>query len=399
MVREHCPTPGIGACAEWCGTHCGPACCRSASWIARKACSTSWQLPHAGRFICDPMKGMAHLRPVKDIANHRVMVWQGERNADGRLAHMYWPVVGTIITGLVHANVAVVVGLGFSLDYHRELASLRRGDTLIWVGAVGIRSQPWGSLRARGVRAVLYQTEPRDLRRQSERCQFLNGTVSEMWDFSWSNIDRCASSLWAPRLRYIPPGYLGRPGLRASSPTLNSKTMLFIGTLTDVNAKERRRTYRSLKQRLGGRLQHTSEQGEHQRICPGCELMSPVLCLADNAWNNTAIAALMQRFDIFLNLHKDVYAARPVTFRNAVLLTEGKLIVSERAYAKDETEYEGMILFSDDIVSDYHRLVDDVDVATQFLRRSSEKFPARFAPVELFRRAGIYSDWGLIEHT
>ena len=97
----------------------------------------------------------------------------------------------------------------------------------------------------------------------------------------------------------------------------------------------------------------------------------------------------MQHFDVFLNLHKDAYAARPVTFRNAVLLSEGKLIVSERAYAKDETEYDGMILFSDDIVSDYHRLVDDVDVATQFLRRASEKFPARFAPVELFRRAGI----------
>ena len=110
--------------------------------------------------------------------------------------------------------------------------------------------------------------EPRDLRRKHERCQFLNGTVSEMWDFSWSNLDHCASSLWAPRLRYIPPGYLGRPNVRASSPTLNSKTMLFIGTLTDFHAKERRRTYRSLKQRLGGRLQHTSEQGEHQRICP-----------------------------------------------------------------------------------------------------------------------------------
>ena len=245
---------------------------------------------------------------------------------------------------------------------------------------------------------ICVDREPRDLRR-NERCQFLNGTVSEIWDFSWSNLDRCASSLWAPRLRYIPPGYLRRPNVRASSPTLNSKTMLFIGTLTDFHAKERRRTYRSLKQRLGDRLQHTSEQGEHQRICPRYELTRPVPCPADNAWNNTAIAALMQHFDVFLNLHKDAYAARPVTFRNAVLLSEGKLIVSERAYAKDETEYDGMILFSDDIVSDYHRLVDDVDVATQFLRRASEKFPARFAPVELFRRAGIYKDWGLIEHT
>ena len=56
-----------------------------------------------------------------------------------------------------------------------------------------------------------------------------------------------------------------------------TKTMLFIETLTDFHAKERRRTYRSLKQRLGGRLQHTSEQGEHQRVCPGYELTRPVL--------------------------------------------------------------------------------------------------------------------------
>ena len=157
MVREQCPTPGIGTCAEWCGTHCGPVCCRSASWLARKACST--QLAHAGRFSCHALNGMAHLRPLEGMANRHVMIWQGERNADGRLAHMYWPVVGTILAGFLHAaNVAVVVGLGFSVDYHRELDSLQRGDTLIWVGAVGKNSQPWRPLRARGVRTVFYQT-------------------------------------------------------------------------------------------------------------------------------------------------------------------------------------------------------------------------------------------------
>ena len=139
---------------------------------------------------------------------------------------------------------------------------------------------------------------------------------------------------------------------------------------------------------------HSSTRRAYDMSCTPC-----VQCAADDAWNDTAIAALMQRFDVFLNLHKDASAARPVTFRNAILLSEGKLVFSERAYVKDEAEYDGMMVFSDEIVSDYHRLVDNVDVAMQFLRLSSAKFPARFAPTELFRRAGIYKDWGLAELT
>ena len=125
---------------------------------------------------------------------------------------------------------------------------------------------------------------------------------------------------------------------------------------------------------------------------------------ADEAWNDTALAALLQRYDVFVNLHKDRRtrsgrAAALESFRNSLLLSARKLVISERAHARDESEYDGMVVFSDDIASDYYRLVDDMHAGSvaRMLIRSSAKFRERFAPVELFRRAGIYHAWGLKE--
>jgi hypothetical protein len=329
------------------------------------------------------------------------MIWQGERNADGRLAWMYWPVVGTLVAGLLHAaNAAVSVGLGFSMEYHRELARLERGDTFIWIGTVGKFSQPWKRLRERGVRRVYYQTEPFDLRRRWERCPFRNDSVDELFDFSWSNLERCSLvGPWAPRLRFVPPGDLGRRDPPRRAPTLKSKTMVFFGTLKDPYSRERLRTYKALKRALGDRLQHTCKLTRHGPFPPKLPSVIVSVCLpvADEAWNDTAFAMLLQTHDIFVNLHKDKTAAKPVTFRNALLLSENKLVISERAHARDEAEYDGMVIFSNDIIHDYHRLADDARVATRTMQLSSTRFRARFAPAELFRRAGVYQDWALRE--
>ena len=73
------------------------------------------------------------------------MVWQGEKNHIGKLAYMYWPVMGTLIEGFRHAGdrVELMIGVGFSLAYHEAVARLRHGDTLIWLGTNGKLSQPW----------------------------------------------------------------------------------------------------------------------------------------------------------------------------------------------------------------------------------------------------------------
>ena len=173
---------------------------------------------------------------------------------------------------LVHAaNAAVAIGLGFTADYQRELARLKSGDTFVWIGNVGKFSQPWTSLRELGVRTVYYQTEPMDLRQTSVQCPFRNQTVDEILDFSWSNLQLCAQlAPWAPRLRFLPPGYLGRRIPRARAPALNSKTMVFFGTLKDYYSKERLRSYKALKRELGDRLQHT---------CKSCDPIQPANAL------------------------------------------------------------------------------------------------------------------------
>ena len=106
-AREYCPTPGKGACKDWCGTHCAPLCCLSDQWLRRKAA----QLQVNGETIVNASVN----RPRR-----RVMLWQGEKNQVGRLAYMYWPVMGTLVEGFRHASDVDILGpgVGFSLAYH-----------------------------------------------------------------------------------------------------------------------------------------------------------------------------------------------------------------------------------------------------------------------------------------
>ena len=54
--------------------------------------------------------------------------------------------------------------------------------------------------------------------------------------------------------------------------------------------------------------------------------------------------------DIFVNLHKGCgQAHNPITWRNAKLLNSQKMIISERAHPKDETEYDGMMLWAENM--------------------------------------------------
>ena len=108
------------------------------------------------------------LGPNGPIQQRTVLLWHGERPTDGHLAFMYWPVLATLIEGFrEQLALSVVVGVGSSGALKRELASLRRGDTFLWMGPRHRRTQPWRELRRRGVRTVYYQTEP------VHHCEFL----------------------------------------------------------------------------------------------------------------------------------------------------------------------------------------------------------------------------------
>ena len=132
------------------------------------------------------------LVPIKSFGNkssaQRIMLWQGEKNHIGRLAYMYWPVMGTLIEGFRHAGdrVELMIGVGFSLAYHEAIARLRHGDTLIWLGTNGKLSQPWRKLRKLGVRTVYYNTEPMTDR----HCDRYRDSVDELWDFSYWSVHK-----------------------------------------------------------------------------------------------------------------------------------------------------------------------------------------------------------------
>lgn len=355
MPRESCRALHTAACKGWCGTHCAPNCCASDAWLQQQASRHS-----------NNARTLVNLRQHHN-RSIRIMLWQGEKNhAAHPLTYMYWPVFGTLVAGLSSRGANVTIGAGFSQRYHQTLQSLRSGDTFLWVGVSGRLSQPWAKLRKEGIRTVYYNTEP------ALACEHMNrDSVDELWDFSLQNLLRCAT--WPERpnvLRYIPPGYLDERlvGLakRATRPSL-----IFFGGL-QAQFESRVRCFSQLKAALGPRLQ--------QRY---------------DIWNASAFSELMQTSDIFLNLHKQCRSRQPITFRVAVLLNQAKLVISERAYCLDEHDYRDLAQFVSvkNLASAFEKATADDSHALQ--DRAHALFAHRFSPHALFRRARVYSDWGL----
>ena len=339
---------------------CQSRCCAAADWLEVKLSSLVAALP-------PPPK------TTRALQQRRVVVWQGVRNELGRLAFMYWPVMSTLFTGFRDAGVDIRAGVGMTAERSSAIARLRQGDGFIWVGINGRFAQPWEDLRRRGVRLAYYQTEP--IHRGRGPCDRYNHTVGmvrkvdEIWDFSHHNLDLCGGTL-DPRdrrplvVRYVPPGYI------PTVPRLDgrSSALLFFGSIS--RTARRGPCYYQLKHELREQLQQTY-----------------------SVWNESALAAVLGRYDIYLNVHKNCASGGPVTFRNALLLSAGKLILSDRAHPRDEAEFAGMVQFVPlaDIGAAYRRLrTHDVRAERQ---RAHALFQERFQPRDIFQRAGIYRDW------
>lgn len=275
MVVEFCPTPAVeeSKCSKWCGTHCGPRCCASSVWLTRKAAQllrihklrSSVRLPCGNGALSHGScieSTLDNVMPLSTSRRKKVIIWQGERNADGKLSFMYWPVTATLLSGFRFAHVDIVLGLGFSLAWRREVASLKSGDMFVWVGVNGKHSQPWKALRERGVRTVMYNTEPI----LKPRCELV-GQVDELWDFSWFNIEQCNRSKTLPEnrpvLRYVPPGHLSVslgsiiPPEKVQSPELRKnishQALMFFGSVRHGRSE----CIRTLQHALGSQLQWT----------------------------------------------------------------------------------------------------------------------------------------------
>ena len=219
-----CPTPGSAgcpawctrrvfwscvpwsACEGWCAERCAPRCCESAEWFQAKArglgvaAAASEDLEPA-RTRRGGAEGGGRVR--------RVMVWQGERNEDGHLSFMYWPVMGTLLSGFQHHAarhpLRLVAGAGLTREYDKQLGRLRRGDWFVWVGVNERFSQPWKALRQRGVRRIYYRTEPDHCTPASLRRGIPQG-ADEVWDFARHNLEGCVENETESTIRTVASG-------------------------------------------------------------------------------------------------------------------------------------------------------------------------------------------------
>ena len=163
---------------------------------------------------------------------------------DGRLATMLAPAIETIQSGLEAAGVLVRVAVlpagTDAVILARVLAWLQRADTFMWVGPMPKHvsvwaASSWAELRDRGVRTVMYNTEPvlklppapipspargaQYLRVQPRWCMVSKVSslvpphvwphVDELWDYSRANLQQCG------RLPPAQPSKGGRLGGQA----------------------------------------------------------------------------------------------------------------------------------------------------------------------------------------
>lgn len=223
----------------------------------------------------------------------------------------------------------------------------------------------FASLRNRGVKIVYYQSEP------VVGCVIGSDVVDEMWDFSWHNIDNCKNQPNAPPQRYVPLAAHVTP---ATSQKEHPGALLFFG---DPGARP---CWSYLKEVMGDHLE--SEYG---------------------AWDDDAYERVLDTHNIFLNLHKGCntnpslphHLWEPVTWRNAKLLNSHALIISQRAYAKDEQEFEGLIDFIDihKIPDRWLQLINmDPSTRQQIADERARVFSQKFEPRRIFERAGIYGN-------
>ena len=145
-----------------------------------------------------------------------------------------------------------------------------------------------------------------------------------------------------------------------------------------MRAQGRRHCFNDLKRRLRETLKYTYRVWD------------------EPTWRSRVLS----HYTFFVNLHKECGDAHnPITFRVPKLLNAEKVVISERCHPKDEAEFDGAVIFADNlsaIVDAHRRLVRAGDAATQaHARDAATRFRRRFQPRAIFRRAGIYKAFGL----
>jgi hypothetical protein len=306
-----------------------------------------------------------------------LIIWsaRGVRRHNLKLASIYEPVVSTLVAGVQQYAGLSNIRFSYASVTAEEIANAskitRRGDFFIWVGEAGRRYVPWANLRRRKVFSVFYQTEP------LHECAFRSDVVDEIWDFSWHTIDVCRRSLQAPVQRWVPLGALpvkhsvGHPQL--------PPPLFFLG---------------SFSRNMG----YIARYWCIRHLASPDLLGNHGLYRRDDVWTEAEYAQLLQQHDIFLNIHKGCDPHNPITFRVTKILNAGGLVISERAYPKDENAYAGLLTFANitrdnltGIAIAYRQIANLSSAERKALAAERHRiFGDRFAPARIFKRAAIY---------
>lgn len=260
------------------------------------------------------------------------------------------------------------------------------GDIFIWIGErydPKVAPFPWFS--DRGVTTIHYKTENVGTSYYScKRYPWLD----EVWTFSWHGIDTCREKANGTRWRYVPPGaYMYDMPIRGSVNLSATSDLVFFGKV------DRSTTRWPCLARIAKQKSMHCTNGATDADESACLRFHTI----SNAFDESSFKGVMSQYLFFLNLHKTcgLENVQADAVRISKLLAYGGLVVSERSYARDEFEYENTTSFVSiaRIGEELARLrsLSAADLARLQAQRVST-FRQRFAPSEIFRRAGIYTD-------
>lgn len=294
----------------------------------------------------------------------RLLVWQKGHNI---VEHIYKPAMTTLWRGLeLYENASKwqiekrYTDALVSKELEKE--KLQSGDVFIWIGSEAAGEVPWEMLKHRGVYRIWYLTEP------LPSCDLIRGSVEELWDYSWHNIDRCDKHVDKPKQRYIPPGF--QEGIGQSVQLPGRSPLNFYGK-AEYRAECWNKVYTLF----------TSSQ-------------IPFF-VESKVGNDDSFAKYIQSHDIFFNLHKNCQGddAPIEAFRMASLISAGAIVLSVPAYAKDQAEFKDLIDFAPlgRIVAEYNRQITMGQANRQKVADGRRAlFKRKFEPRAMFERAGIY---------
>lgn len=212
-----------------------------------------------------------------------------------------------------------------------------------------------------------------------------------MWDFSLSNVQACNGTANAPRMRYVPLGFLD------DTPRMNYHNL----------SRAEKQTDESMLLFLGevayGREQCWQQLGELSLA--GGETMASRMQTVEYVWNHKSFQSLLEDatrgLPLWLNVHKGCggedaakwHDLKPITWRNPKLLNAGGLIISERCDPADEAEFDGMMSFVDGmegVRDEFERLRGlHAEQRAQLAWTRREAFRQKFDVPSIFDRAGV----------